>query len=568
MTDLEGIAEEFTPRASEWFSPTQEYTGRCVARFSAPRGSVEGQARVTVDEQGRVRVEMASERDSLQTEEPFTLGLIRFFGGEDFVQDLGNGISTINPFSQNPCEGLEVVTATGTFSTDDVLVYTTSSVLETGDVTSASFTVGESVFEASGAGEPRYWVLPLTNFLSECRQWRPELNRHPLRIFPTPEVPDEITHWEHGPDQERDEMRAATALLAANSKNKLITFAFRDGLGFVERLPDYWESQRLLLEGKEKVKITAVMVGPTGGGAVGTLEEMQGWFPFDVVALLTLATGTEIGRPWVEVRDGEGRLVRRFHRPLGVKSFREGRRLVWEMSMNRGGYKATGRLIECGISRSREFGETFLRIAIGHLVRAGYEDQSLDDSMTCLARGFETLCKRYGMTTQVLSKNLGPALRKDVKDILKDSAQRIRGLATGAAPGELAALERIASRVTSADQTDKPFGIAVAQLLKAFWLPDAQILEEHFRGRSPGWGAILSHYRGDVIHHGYLDILEAGHDWRELAVVRTHLYDALARVILKILRFDGGYNPWPTRYLESATVDWVKPQQPASTLGY
>ena len=42
-----------------------------------------------------------------------------------------------------------------------------------------------------------------------------------------------------------------------------------------------------------------------------------------------------------------------------------------------------------------------------------------------------------------------------------------------AAPGELAALDQIANRVLSAEQEDKPFGIAVAQLLNAFWLLDA-----------------------------------------------------------------------------------------------
>ena len=86
---------------------------------------------------------------------------------------------------------------------------------------------------------------------------------------------------------------------------------------------------------------------------------------------------------------------------------------------------------------------------------------------------------------------------------------------TPAAPGELAALDQIASRVLSAEQEDKPFGIAVAQLLKAFWLLDAQILEHYYRGNLLGWGTILSHCRGDVIHHGYLHILEAttGGSW-------------------------------------------------------
>jgi hypothetical protein len=68
-----------------------------------------------------------------------------------------------------------------------------------------------------------------------------------------------------------------------------------------------------------------------------------------------------------------------------------------------------------------------------------------------------------------------------------------------------------------------PFGIAAAQLLKAFWLPDAQILKNHNRGCAVGWGAIPSHYRVDVIHHGYLDILEGEHVLTEPVAVRAHL---------------------------------------------
>src|SRR3712207_9569457 len=78
------------------------------------------------------------------------------------------------------------------------------------------------------------------------------------------------------------------------------------------------------------------------------------------------------------------------------KAFRKGYPLVVEMPLFSGpGMKATGRLIECALSRSRDFGQNYLRAAIVHLVRARYEDLTLDDQMSHLTRGFETLCKRY-----------------------------------------------------------------------------------------------------------------------------------------------------------------------------
>jgi hypothetical protein len=102
--------------------------------------------------------------------------------------------------------------------------------------------------------------------------------------------------------------------------------------------------------------------------------------------------------------------------------------------------------------------------------------------------------------------------------------------------------------------------------MKAFWLPDAHILEARYRHRKGGWAGLLSEARGDVTHHGYLPILEEGRDPEELVAVMLHLQDALARVIFKILEFDGGYN---TRFLPGPgayPVGWVKPHYPARAL--
>lgn len=565
--------EEFLPTASSWFSPTLEYVGRCKAEFSAPQGSVEGPATVRVDEAGDITVQMFPERDSLQTERPFRLGLMRFFGGDDFVQEHGGGLSTINPWAQNPCARLEVATPHGTFRTDNIPYYGTHGAIDTGDVTEASFAVGLSVFDADNAGNPGHWVLPLANFLSECRRAHPDLNRHPLRIFPTPEVPDEMATVLLDQDEEKrkkDEERAVMSLYFANSKNDLIVFEFGYGLGFVERLPDYFESEQLLVEGKERSKTTAVMVGPVGDGTVNSFERMREWFPFDVLSLLTLATGTEVGCPWVEIRDAQGRLVRRFHGGLEVRPFRQGRRLIEEIWMTRGeDFKATGRLIERACSGSESFGKPFVRIAIVHLVRSQYEGQTLDDSISHLSRGFELLCKRFQTNRERLGLQLTPDLRQNVRDILKDAARKIRELdATATSPGQKSALNRIQDRAQSADGNDNRFGAAVTKLLRTFWLADAHILEQHYRHRPGGWAGLLSEARGDVTHHGYLPILEEGRDPEELVAIMRHLQDALARIIFKILEFDGGYN---TRFLPGPgayPVDWVKPHFKAEALGY
>jgi hypothetical protein len=166
--------------------------------------------------------------------------------------------------------------------------------------------------------------------------------------------------------------------------------------------------------------------------------------------------------------------------------------------------------------------------------------------------------------------------REAVKDVLDDAARRIKEIkAAGAAdPNQLPAVNRIAARAQSADQKDRAFGLAVVELLKSFGLHDAAILENHYlenhyQNSAAGWGALLAHYRGDVTHHSYLDILEAGHDWGEIAAIRNHLHDALAHMVLKILEFDGVYTTGIiTQRVVPFSVDWVKPSVSAQELGY
>lgn len=566
---MEGVSERFVPKVSGWFSPTIEYAGRCKAWFSGPRGSVEGPGRAVVEETGEVWAEMVVEAGSLHTEEPYERGLVAFLRGEDSQRDEGGNTTGRDLFKQNPCTGLEVETPKGTFRTSEVWQYGRSD----GEIR-LTFTIKESMYEASAAGTPEFWVLPLINFVSEFQQSASELERHPLRVFPTPEVPAEYLQVEHGSDDEENKrqlLRVAEILGTAYHKDSLIKFRFGEGSGFVERLPDYTERARALLEGKERRKTTAVMVGPTGGGRTESFRSMRRWFPFDLLSLLTLASGSEVGAPWVEIRDSASILVRRLHSPLFVKAFREGRRLIQETSMTRGGgFRQTGRLIERALSRSERFGDTFVRIAIVHLIRSAYEDQSLDDSISHLSRGLDLLCERYGTSRERLGGRLPPLLREEVREILRGAARGIRELdGASLSSGAKSALNRIQGRVQSADGSENRFGASVVDLLKAFWLPDAHILAEHYKGRRPnGWAGLLSEARGDVTHNGYLPILEEGRDAQELVAVKEHLHDALARVIFMILEYDGGYD---TRFLPGPgayPVKWVKPHDQAKALGY
>ena len=78
---------------------------------------------------------------------------------------------------------------------------------------------------------------------------------------------------------------------------------------------------------------TAVMVGEVDNDHANTdLEDLERWLsPHGLLMLLTLATGTEVGSSWIELRDEQGRLVRRFHRRLHETRFSRGHRIVDEL---------------------------------------------------------------------------------------------------------------------------------------------------------------------------------------------------------------------------------------------
>jgi hypothetical protein len=72
-----------------------------------------------------------------------------------------------------------------------------------------------------------------------------------------------------------------------------------------------------------------------------------------------------------------------------------------------------------------------------------------------------------------------------------------------------AALTIVESNVSNAANIERKFGLALTDLLERFGMPDADILDRHYKAnpRADGkkhWAQVVSHYRTDVIHHGYL----------------------------------------------------------------
>lgn len=543
---------------SDWFSTDVSYEGRGRAEFHDPPGAVEGEARVRVEESGASRIELAVER--IESGQPLKMGLRELFSSQKPVEEGGTIRLSGGGEPPNTCTKLTVTTPRGEFSAAGDLVYGYGVDFPEGNTGRVTFHPLRSQFDAAGEGRPHYWVMPLTNFLSRFVARYTLLDRHPLRIYPTPVVPGGLA--------EEDTFIADHN---ANLKNRLIAFEFMGRPAFIEALPDYDLRVKNLTGGRERHAVTAVMVGEVGGRSIEQAD-LETWFPDDLLRLLSIITGTPVGAPWIEFRDSQGELVRRVHVKLNLSPFSEGHRPLEE-----GVHSGIGYLLTRYLS-SPDRGESYLNVALKHFSLAARRGQSIEDKFIYLARAFENLSQRCGFKARELMKGLDPHYQQAVKGILGAAAGQIRDEARAARlAGQIDQSRLLGSIAERTERTpggkENSFGLAVTELLGHFTLPDADIVDDHYRTNPrpdgiPAWSDVLSKYRGAPVHTGFFNISGKEHDFDDVLTIETHLHDALLRIIFKIIGYDGTYQP-PVKTLTTAMpVDWVVPGLPASELGY
>ena len=542
---------------NDWFSTQVVYEGHGRAEFLDPSGAVEGPARIQINEDGTSSIELDVE--SIESEEPLPLGLMQFFSGPKPTK--GHGWIGISGGGEPPhtCTKLSVVTPHGEFSATEGIRYGYS--VDIGGTSGKlEFFMLSSQFDAAGKSLPRYWVIPLSNFLSRFVSNHPSLDRHPLRFYPTPIVPEGL-----------EEMDALIATHNANLRNRLITFEFMGTGGFIEPTPDYDEREKSLTEGRERHSITAVMVGEVGSNSIEQAD-LKAWFPDDFLRLLSVVTGTPVGAPWIEFRNDQGELVRRVHIKLNLSPFSKGRPPLEE-----GVHSGTGYLLT-KYQSSPERGKSYLNVVLKHLFQASRSDQSIEDKFIYLVRALENLCQQYGFKARHLMRSLDTHWQQVVKRILSTAADQIRDEAREAArlgqPAHSRTLDDIARRtVETPGGTENSFGLAVVDLLKHFSLPDADIVDAYYLAnpRPDGiqsWSRVLSKYRAVPVHIGFFNFSGKEHDSDDVWTVETHLRDVLLRIVFKIIGYDGTYQPLVRTMSSITPVDWVVPGLPAWELGY
>jgi hypothetical protein len=438
---------DLRPAPNNWFSPTALYEGHGTVEFAHPAGRIEGPTRVFFDERGKCTAEVAME--TIPPEIENAVQFMAFMEGVKLPQpEKGQAVVFEGRGKQNTCTAFTVSTSEGVFTTKHNIFYSYT----LGKESVLKLHIAVSQFDSASQFGPRFWVLPLSNFVSEFAQRHAQLDRHPLRIYPTPDVPPDLT------EEER-----SLAPFIVHSKNHLILFEFGSALAFIEALPDYEERKKDLLSGQIRNLVTAVMVGEIGSNSM-ELDRLEAWFPSDYLELLSIATGTRIGAPWIEFRDSDGHLVRRTHIAFRRPAYAGGHSSISE-AIHRG----TGHLISA-YSSSAVFGKPYFLAALSNAIDGQMDGDTEENNLRHLVVTFETMCKEFGFSTQDLPQELPEASRAYVRNALESAALQIERKAAGLDPqtdeDEIRALHEIAKRTKQTPLgTSRAFGLALVQLL-------------------------------------------------------------------------------------------------------
>lgn len=543
---------QFRPVASAWHSTRGDYGGRGCVDLLEPQGRLTGHVRVVYDELGQVTVDMHVEKYDFP-QDPAFHPLQLLFGGTQRKE----GGRTIIDIGGRPnlTAGFSASLASGELSTSERISY--GVILKADGSASLTLRPRRLEYRAKIGRQPRFWILPLINFISDCFHKHPDLDRHPLRIYPTPVIPTGL------PTNSK-----ALASVCANEKNRLIIFEYARELGFIELLPDYQERKKALLAGYERGKVMAVMVGAIPLTIVNAYE-LKSWFPFDFLPILSFALGVEVCAPWVELRDEQGELVARLHSKLGLPSF-----AVGEAPLHEAYHRGIGNLLTVS-QKSKHFGTEYTRVALRNALGGALYISYIDDQLAHLFRAFDALCEAFKLKSSYkLESLLGSSLSKFVDKTIRTAVSQLHSQAKKKLnPSEEKWLGRIARQVEAAKSIKKSYGNSVVTLLKKFELADVEIVDTHLRTshtgrRQKSFAQYISHYRGVTMHRSYFEFSEGRHKPHELLRLKHHLHDLLSRVLLKMLRYEGTYQPTVIRRLVEKPLDWVTHDTPPSEIGY
>ena len=534
--------------SESWFDAWPEYSG-VGSIFFKGGATLEGPGTARLDRFGQVCVEMEVDPSRSSSDlERDTLRLLA--GGEPEEFEGGRSI----PLMATPrtSESICIANEEGVFEVLSGHHYDFS----VGDATRLRVKPLQSRFVRSNAGSPAYWVVPLVNFVSGFRPHDAALGKHPLRL----------RQFDSDASRREDGKRDAT-WLRDTSRNRYIPFEYSGELAFIEPLADYAAREASLLAGQQRSAITAIMVGSIPAG-IADVQDVYSWVPVDLTMPLSMASGVQVSAAWVELRDAEGLLVTRAHRP-GFPCFTKGYRFIDE-----GIHRGTGHLLTRWLEVAHGKRDALVAATRNVVLSGHYGARTLDEGMRHAAVAIEMLCKDIGVKTvpslrdRKSKKQLGAAVdcACGTIDALVDSASARGDSETADALGW------VAKQIGGCKGPHPKFGHSVVALMRHEGLCDPDVMcpgyvSSPWRKKQKTWEALLSTYRGKAMHGELLSIK----DKLEIDIVyhtTNHLRDAAVRVILKEIGYEMHYQPSLIVCTTSQPVDWVHEGACVADLGY
>ena len=486
---------------------------------------------------------------------------------DDFASTLGLSDAPFM-FNRGPFASLRVETEDGMFVSEfaSTNVYFPPQVGYTDPnrtLPEVSFFPLFSEFAAKGNSPPRYWVIPLVNFLTNFTLNLPGIDNHPLRMF----EPSDLT----------DEYRAAQArggVPRVVPGNALIPFEYAGNMGFVEPVPGYGRIWTELQSNRAIHRITSVMVGSLSGEPPGQFT-YRDWLPMKFLSLLGLASGTPVGGAWIELRDSHGVLCGRLHVSANIQPFFFHQPLISE-SIHLAGISDLLSLA----AKSRWFVESDLEAWIRRLTRAGKYRIHGGRATRPPAIEFGRLipksqCQSVLRTVGIAYEERKGQVTKSIKHLARGIRKQADIAETNGDIEDAKNLREIATNVVNA-KTLRPrptFADRLQSLIEDAGFNDIEALSNFFN-ENPGpngattFPAVVKEYRDALIHQGIIDYRSGFSDPTLTNAVCQHIYDLIARLILRELGYDWYYAPQTMTITGSEKLDWVTPDTESWLLGY
>ncbi len=530
---------------ADWFRDTFSHSGKATLEFESPRGSVSGVGTVEVDERGSLTVGFRAEHFEYPEEHEAREGyeLLDLLTGNIAARGEEGASAPISLARRNLPTSFRLETQEGVVHSTGSMTYWFAPDDEGG--WSVSVYPFRLQYDAADGEDAAYWALPLSNFVDGFVQ------------DPSPGV-------------------QANPLLRSKRPFNLIEFDFGVGRAFIERVPEYGTRVKELKEGRATNRVTSVMVGEVGDGAHGNLEALEEWLPLHLLGVLGLATGSEVGSPWIELRDDEGGLVRRFYVKPTPPVYIAGHRAVLEAA----GAEKLDRLLSAA-ARSEaadKLNESYLRVIVKLMIRAKLKSATVEDGLAYVTRAVDALCEEYKLKKrQSVQKVLSKAEVKELEGFLAEAADRIHNMAESSATAgdkyQAETLEEIARKTPHVVQLTVGLNRAVVPLLEKFDLPDERIvspfINEHKRFKEKDFGQAVAAYRGRALHVNYLGITKGDLTKAYNAIILTdHLHDILLRIVFKTIGYSGTYSPTVLSPPDDRPIDWVNEETTPGELGY